>query len=117
MAAPRSRKVEEQVQRILAPLIPEVLPKGMGMVTVSRVKVSRDLAHAKVFVTVLGGEPGPVLRALEGQAGALRQALARALPLRRVPRLAFAFDPSVTEGIRLSKLIEEVSKETHGEKT
>ncbi len=92
------------------------------MVTVSGVKVSKDFAHAKVFVTVLGGDPGHALAVLNKEAGGFRHALASSLPLRRIPKLHFVFDPSVTEGIRLSSLIDEVcaagptSREDYGKK-
>lgn len=104
----RSRRVGEQMQRELAELIrDQVKDPRVGMVTVSGVEVSRDLAHAKVFFTVLGSEPDESAAGLNRAAGFLRSQLSRRMTLRSVPQLHFAYDDSVVRGNELSSLIDQ----------
>ena len=105
----RSLRVAEQLQRELAELIrDEVKDPRLGMVSISGVEVSRDMAHAKVFVSVLGEEPVAVasLEALNHAAGFLRHELGRRMRLRSVPQLRFIHDRSLEEGARMSALID-----------
>ena len=122
-ANPRARRVAEQIQRELPGLIRlEVDDPRVGMVTLTDVEVAGDLAHAKVFFTVLGdGSEGDSekpaddgvdrraesLAALQRAAGFLRVQLGHRLLLRTVPQLHFAYDVSVERGVRLSRLIDE----------
>lgn len=106
---PRSRRVAELLQHELARLIRDELESPeMGMLTVSAVQLSRDLAHAQVYVTVLDSrlEPSEVLSTLNAAAGRLRHLLAQRVKLRNVPRLRFTYDESVVRGSRLSALID-----------
>lgn len=105
----RTRRVGEQIQRELAQLIrEEVKDPRVGMVTLNFVQVSRDLGHAKVFVTVMGVEdPAPSVAALNRAAGFLRGQLGRRLAVRTVPHLRFVYDESVERGSRVSSVIDE----------
>jgi ribosome-binding factor A len=105
----RSRRIADVLQRELAALIQEELQDPeLGMITVSEVKVSSDLAHAKVYVTSLENRLGvaEVLRVLSDKAGFLRHRLAQRLTLRTIPRLTFTYDDSVARGNELSALID-----------
>jgi ribosome-binding factor A len=81
------------------------------MVSVNEVEVSRDLAHAKVFVTFMECDTEAaakeLLAVLNGAAGFLRTEVSRDARMRTVPRLHFVYDASVTRGRRLSDLIEQ----------
>lgn len=110
MTAPRRARIADQVQRELAELIrTELRDPRVGMVTLTGVEVSGDQSHAKVFFTVLGGEPvaKEALEGLSRAAGFLRTGIARRLSTRSVPELHFEHDESVERGMRLSKLIDE----------
>lgn len=103
----RTRRIGEQMQRELAALIQkEIGDPRLGMVTVSGVEVSKDLAYAKVFVTVLGGRPDEALAVLQRAGGFLRHELGRRMVMRIVPELRFVHDTSTEEGSRLSALID-----------
>ncbi len=105
----RSRRVGEQIQRELAELLQrEINDPRLGMVTVSAVDVSRDLAVAKVFFTVLnpGHDVKQTLEGLTHASGFLRRELGRRMKLRVVPELRFQYDSSIEEGSRLSALID-----------
>ena len=126
--SPRVQRVADQIQRELATLIQmEVNDPRVGMVSVTGVEVSRDIAHAKVFVTVLNtltddsqinestlSEPGDLdkleikenIEALNKAAGFLRSLLAKRLSTRSVPKLRFYYDGSIARGQQLSSLID-----------
>src|SRR5690606_8924852 len=102
-------RVGEQMQRELAALIREaVKDPRIGMVTVSGVEVTRDLAHAKVFVTVLGDAEARAgsMAALNSAAGFLRHELGQRMLTRTVPQLRFDYDESIERGSALSALID-----------
>ncbi|GAB6039588.1 30S ribosome-binding factor RbfA [Endothiovibrio diazotrophicus] len=114
---PRSRRVGEQMQRELAELIrDEVKDPRVGMVTIAAVEVSKDLAHAKVWFTVLGAEPTVTAEGLNRASGFLRRELGRRMVLRSVPQLHFVYDDSVVRGNELASLIDRaVSADRHDE--
>ncbi|MDR3502334.1 MAG: 30S ribosome-binding factor RbfA [Legionella sp.] len=107
----RTDRVAEMIQRKLAQIIPlEVKdPRLNGIVTISAVKVAADLAHAKVYFTVLNNDKKLVESILNAAASYLRSALARSITLRTVPQLHFIYDESIEYGQRLSRLIDEAN--------
>jgi len=106
----RTRRIGEQLQRELAQLIrDEIKDPRLGMVTVMDVEVSRDLSHAKVFVTVLSADEeqrAASVAILNEAAGMLRGLLGRRLRLRTIPQLHFLYDQSIEKGAELSALID-----------
>ena len=125
----RGQRVADQIQRELATLIQlEVRDPRVGMVSITGIDLSRDLAHAKVFVTVLDTvtNSGAItnlataeeddldllqvrdnVEALNKAAGFLRSQLSKRLALRAVPKLRFFYDASIENGQRLSGLIDD----------
>ena len=106
----RLRRVADQIQKELSGLLrTELKDPRVGMITLTGVEVSPDLAHAKVFFTTLGD---PEARArtetgLKRAAGFLRSELGHRLKLRVTPEIRFIHDASVERGARLSKLIDD----------
>jgi ribosome-binding factor A len=101
--------VSEQIHRELAQLVHDaVKDPRIGMVTIVDVAVSRDLAHAKVYFTVLGDQD--TIRASEAglnrAAGFLRSELGRRLKMRGVPDLRFVYDDTEQKGARIDTLID-----------
>jgi len=108
----RSQRVAEQIQRELATIIQRDLKDPrVGMVTVSAVEVSRDLAYATVFVTFLNRdskeEISDTLKVLQNAASCLRREIGRAIRMRITPHLNFKYDASLVHGRELSSLIDE----------
>lgn len=108
----RSQRVGDFLKRELASLIQfEVRDPRVGMVSVTDVEVSRDMSHAKVFVTVLGKETeeetAESMEVLNKAAGFLRTQVAKSNNARTTPKLRFYFDSSVGRGQQLSKLIDD----------
>ena len=130
----RHQRVGDQIQRELAHLIQfEIKDPRLGLVTVSGVKVSRDLSVANVYITVMAGNESEVndrpkadkqkaggqtdeeieqsLKVLERSAGFLRKMLSRSMQLRVVPHLKFHYDESIVRGQTLSSLIDKARNE------
>ena len=106
---PRARRVADQMQRELSELIRlEVKDPRVGMLTITEIEVTRDMDHAKVFFTTLGGktEHDACLEGLQRASGFLRTQLSQRMQLRQVPKLSFVYDHSVERGVQLSQLIE-----------
>ena len=108
----RTQRIGDQMQRELALLIQrEIKDPRLGLVTITGVEVSRDLSHAKVFITVMGKDDDQDavrdnLRILNDAGGFLRMQLGKAMQLRTVPQLHFNYDASVRRGVELTSLIE-----------
>ncbi|MCK5818704.1 MAG: 30S ribosome-binding factor RbfA [Psychromonas sp.] len=105
----RSSRVSQQIQKELARILQqEVKDPRIGMVTISGVDLSRDLACAKVFVTFLtiGSQTNEEsLEGLNWASGYIRRLLGKAMSLRIVPEIRFCFDETLTEGLRISELV------------
>ncbi|PAU61761.1 30S ribosome-binding factor RbfA [Pseudomonas indica] len=107
----RTQRIGDQMQRELALLVQrEIKDPRLGLVTITAVDVSRDLSHAKVFITVMGKDsPEQIAQNLEilsEAAGFLRMQLGKAMKVRSVPQLHFHYDASIRRGAELSALIE-----------
>ncbi len=106
----RTERVAEQLQRELALILQqEIKDPRVGMPTVLAVEVTRDLQHAKVFVSFLGkdaeSEIDLALKALTKAEGFIRSTLGSRMRLRTVPQLHFKHDTSITRGQQMSSLI------------
>lgn len=103
-------RIAEQIRRELAELVRKVKDPRVGMVTFGEVEVSRDLAHAKVYFTVLGaneGESRDCEKGLNHAAGFLRRELGKVMHVRIIPELRFVYDEIPEKGSRLAALIDE----------
>ena len=101
----RSHRVADQIQRDLAELIRELKDPRVGMVTISAVEVTPDYAHAKVFFSVMLGQPQACEDGLNEAAGFLRNGLFKRLQIHTVPTLHFAFDRTTERAAELNALI------------
>ena len=110
MASGRHIRVAEQIQRELAELLrSELKDPRVGMLTLTGVEVTPDLAHAKVFFSTLvgGAERADTLAGLQRASGFLRSLLGRRLRTHTTPELHFEFDGSLEKGMELAKLIDD----------
>jgi ribosome-binding factor A len=107
----RTDRIAEMIQRKLAQIIPQEVkdPRLKGFVTISAVKVTADLAHAKVYFTVLDEDKVLAASVLNSASSYLRSALARSITLRTVPQLRFIYDESIEYGEHLSRLIDKAN--------
>ena len=102
----RSYKVSDQIQRDLAELIArELKDPRVGMVTLQGVEVTPDYAHAKVYFSVLTGDPEQTEEALNHAAGHLRNGLFKRLHIHTVPTLHFIYDRTQERAADMNALI------------
>jgi ribosome-binding factor A len=104
---PRHQRVADQIQRELAQLIrDEVRDTRLGMLTLTAVRVSPDLSHAKVFFTTMDPAQHAVAQeVLSGAASYLRSLLSRLMRLRITPQLHFVYDESIERGAHMGAVI------------
>ncbi len=109
----RMRRVDELVRTVLSDAIAKDLrDPRVGFVTVTGVKTSADLRHARVYVSVLGDESvrAASLDGLRSAHGFLQGVLASELTLKHTPTLTFEYDESVDRGIRITQLLDDVER-------
>jgi ribosome-binding factor A len=111
----RTEKVGDLVQTVLADLIRRRVKHPAlqdVMLSITRVEVSPDLAHAKVHVSVLGDDAlrAAAIEGLEHSEPFLHRELAHQVHLRRVPRLHFEIDRTMEEADRLTALMRDVAR-------
>ena len=107
---PRTRRVEEQMYRVLTELLRrEVKDPRVAMVNVTGIEVSGDFSFATVYYSMLdpAADPGPAADGLARASGFLRSHLGKALVIRQVPKLTFVLDTSAEQGARMTSLIDE----------
>jgi ribosome-binding factor A len=105
----RSFRVADQIQRDVAQLIRELKDPRVGMVTIHAVEVSPDYAHAKVFFSLLVGDPQECEQALNEAAGFIRNGLFKRLQIHTVPTLHFVFDRTTERAAELNMLINQAN--------
>jgi ribosome-binding factor A len=109
MGQGRMRRVDEAVRAVLSETIAKDLQDPrVGFVTVTGVKTSPDLRHARVYVSVLGDEPAreASLEGLRSAHGYLQSRVAAELVLKHTPALTFEYDEGVDRAMRISELLE-----------
>ena len=110
----RTQRVAGEIQRELAQIIQQELrDPRLGLVTISAVEVTKDMAHAKVFITLMNPDQDvtATLKVLKKASGFLRHALGKRILLRVLPELHFVYDSSLDEGMRISALLDAVAAE------
>ncbi|MDY3905880.1 MAG: 30S ribosome-binding factor RbfA [Lawsonibacter sp.] len=107
MASNRIGRINEEIQRELASLIPNVKdPRVTGMISVTAVDTTPDLRYAKVYISVLDKRDSTqVLKGLKSAAGWLRRELGHALQLRYTPELTFVQDDSIDKGAHILDML------------
>ena len=107
MGAGRMRRVDEAVRAVLSDAIAKDLQDPrIGFVTVTSVKTSPDLRHARVYVSVLGDDAqrADSLAGLRSARGFLQARVAQQLTLKHTPSLTFEYDESVDRGMRITDI-------------
>lgn len=107
MASNRIGRINEEIQRELASLIPNVKdPRVTGMISVTAVETTPDLRYAKVYVSMLDKSGAKeVVKGLKSASGYLRRELGRSLKLRYTPELVFEEDHSIDKGAHILELL------------
>jgi ribosome-binding factor A len=85
--------------------------RNLGLLSITATEIARDLSRATVFITILGEKENQerATEILNEESSALRHELSRALNLRHTPEIVFRYDFSIERGVRLSRLIDDLS--------
>lgn len=112
------RRVDEAMRMVLSDAIAtDLKDPRVGFVTVTAVKTSPDLRHARVYVSVLGDDASreASIEGLRSAHGYLQRRLAGELTLKHTPTLTFEYDESVDRGMRISQLLDQVEDHQAGD--
>ena len=115
MPSDRMRRVDEAVRQVLSDAVAQDLQDPrIGFVTMTSVKTSPDLRHARVYVSVLGSdaERAATMAGLQSAHGALQRRLARELRLKRTPTLEFLYDETTDRAMHLEEILRREAQET-----
>ena len=108
----RTRRIGQVLRKELAEIISrELEPNTVGLISITAVSVSKDLRHARVFVTSLAPKLSntEITKELNAVSSSLRWALGQRAGLRRTPELVFEYDDSIERGAEMSKLLDDIS--------
>ena len=110
MSSDRMRRVNEAVREVLSDAIKLLKDPRVGFVTVTDVRTSPDLRHAKVFVSVLGteAERADTMAGLASAHGVLQTAVNRELRMKRTPTLDFVYDDTAERADRMERMLAEI---------
>ena len=110
MSGSRMRRVDEAVRAVLSDVITQELKDPrVGFVTVTAVKTSPDLRHARVYMSILGDEEmrSDSLLGLNSAHGFLQKRVASELRLKHTPTIDFAYDETIDHGMRITEILGE----------
>ena len=121
MAKRRQERMAVEIKRSLSNIIQQDIkdPRiDFSTVSITRVDIPADISHARINISILGDESKQTetMKALQSAKGHIRTELARQLQIRHAPDLEFRLDKSIEHGIRMSNLLDELSKEAEVEK-
>ncbi len=108
----RTRRIGQVLRKELAEIISrEMETNTVGLISITAVSVSKDLRHARVFVTSLAPKlpNAEITKELNAVSSSLRWALGQRAGLRRTPELVFEYDDSIERGAEMSKLLDDIS--------
>lgn len=109
----RVTRLQSLIQELLGKILPDYLSDTKALVTVSQVEVSGDLRHAKVWLSVLGGDDAAVFKTLEKNMYQIQGDLNRELPMKMIPRIQFQLDTSPRYAEHISELISSLHADDH----
>ncbi|MBR0518697.1 30S ribosome-binding factor RbfA [bacterium] len=113
MGSFRLEKVGHLIRELVSEVIRELKDPRIGFAGINEVKISPDLRHAKIYISVFGSdkEKNDTLEGLNSAKGYIKRKIAPELSLRQIPDLSFALDESIENGVRISQLIDKARAE------
>lgn len=113
--ADRIVRISEEVKKEISSIIQNEIkdPRLPNMVSIIACDVTKDLSHAKVYISVLGNEEEKknAIKALKSAAGFIRRELGHRVKLRAVPEIHFELDTSIEHGMYINKLLDDTKKD------
>lgn len=115
MGKRRQERMAVEIKKVLASIIQDQIkdPRiDFGAVSITRVDVAQDISHARIYFSILGDEEkqAATMQALQKARGYIRSELAKAIQIRHAPELEFRIDHSIEQGMRITSLLDSLSK-------
>lgn len=111
----RNERVAEEIKKSASQIINNELkdPRVSGLISVTKVVVTKDLRNARIFLSIYGGEneKQKVFKGIKNAEGFIRKELARRVRMKFVPEISFKIDESIEYGIHIHKLLEEIHEQ------
>lgn len=110
----RSNRIEKQILQELTVIIRAVKdPELSGFITLTDVKMSKNLKVAQVFYSILGtqDDKAGTARALDRAKGFMRRILAEKITIKRMPDLSFTYDPTPEHADKIERLLNKIEQE------
>ena len=107
----RVERIEEEVKKIVSKVIDRELkdPRLTGLISVTKVDVSRDLKYCKIYVSMLGvADQKEAMDALKSSAGFVRREIGANIRMHSTPEVKFEFDDSIEYGNKIQKMINDL---------
>jgi ribosome-binding factor A len=106
------RKVNELIREVVAEAVVDLKDPRIGFLTITGAETSPDLRHAVIFYSVLGSdqEKADTAEALDHASSRIQRAIGSETRLRYTPKLTFRVDPSIDEGLRISRILAEMAE-------
>jgi ribosome-binding factor A len=115
MSYQRVERIAEEIRRELSRILHYEVkdPRITEMVSIPKVEVSRDIRHAKIYISVLGNQQDKqdTMEGLKCANGFIRKELGHSLQLRHIPELHFVLDESIEYSIHIAKKLKELNQE------
>lgn len=115
----RNERVGEEIKKAVSEIINNELkdPRIEGLISVTKVDLTKDLRHAKIYLSIFGDEQtkNRTFEAIKNAEGFIRRGLASRIRLRFIPEISLKIDDSIQYGIKISKLLDQVNKNTFGD--
>ncbi|MBS3897817.1 MAG: 30S ribosome-binding factor RbfA [Dethiobacter sp.] len=119
MTEQRAQRVAEEMKREISDILRNELkdPRTVGIISVTGVNLTRDLRHAKVFISVFGSdeEQQETLAVLSKAVGFVRTEVGRRIRLRHTPQISFLLDKSIAYGAHINRVLRELNPSEGGE--
>ncbi len=108
----RTDRIEEEIKKISSKVISQELkdPRLTGLISVTKVSVTKDLKYCKIFVSMLGTEDNTeAMNALKSGSGVVRKAIGNNIRMHSTPEVIFEFDNSIEYGAHIQDVIKELN--------
>ena len=108
----RTERIEEEIKKVASKVISQELkdPRLEGLISVTKVNVTKDLKYCKIFVSILGAKDiESVMNALKSGSGIVRKAIGNNIRMHSTPEVLFEFDDSMEYGAHIQDVINELN--------
>ena len=106
----RTDRIAEEIKKVISEMIQNELkdPRVKGLISITKVTITKDLKFCKVYVSVMGADKEEVLQGIKSGAGYMRKELGNRVQIRILPELQFVIDDSIEYGAHIDKVIRDI---------